>query len=181
LKEADSRIENRRLSAFPGGSILHCMSTTFRFVALPYEPFAPLFTVEDGGLTAAGARRMVVEEKPGTPCRVSLQDAEVGETVILVPFAHHDVASPYRASGPIFVRSGARRALPAPGEVPPLFRHRLLSVRAYDGAGMMVAAEVAPGAELEPVLHRMLAQGSVAYLHVHNAKPGCFACRVERA
>jgi hypothetical protein len=46
---------------------------------------------------------------------------------------------------------------------------------------MMVAAEVATGAELEPVLHRMLAQGSVAYLHVHNAKPGCFACRVERA
>lgn len=157
------------------------MSTSFRFVALPFEPFAPFFEMEDAALRAAGARRMVVEEKPGTPCRVSLEDAEIGETVVLLPFPHHDVASPYRASGPIFVRSGARRATPAPGEVPLLFRHRLLSIRGYDGAGTMVAAEVAAGAELEAVLHRMLSDAEVAYLHVHNAKPGCFACRVDRA
>ena len=65
--------------------------------------------------------------------------------------------------------------------MPLLLRHRLLSVRGYDGAGMMVAAEVTPGTELEPVLHRMLTEEAVAYLHVHNAKPGCFACRVDRA
>ena len=157
------------------------MSPTFQFVALPFAPFAPYFDADDAELHAVGARRMVVEEKPGTPCRVSLEDAEIGETVILVPFTHHDVASPYRASGPIFVRRGARRAMPAPGEVPLLLRHRLLSIRGYDAAGMMVAAEVVPGSELEPVLYRMLSQETVDYLHVHNAKPGCFACRVERA
>jgi hypothetical protein len=124
---------------------------------------------------------MVVEEKPGTPCRVSLEDAEVGETVVLVPFHHHDVASPYRASGPIFVRRGARRATPAPGAVPSFLRHRLLSVRGYDRAGMMVKAEVAAGAELEPVLHGMLSDHAVEYIHLHHARPGCFACRVERA
>ena len=123
---------------------------------------------------------MSVDEKPGTPCRVSLEDAEVGETVILVPFAHHEVASPYRASGPIFVRRGARRATPAPGEVPLMFRHRLLSLRGYDRAGMMVAAEVVPGTELERVIGRLLSDDQVDYLHVHNAKPGCFNCRVER-
>ena len=157
------------------------MSPTFQFVALPFEPFAPYFDLDDAGLHAIGARKMVVEEKPGTPCRVSLEDAEIGETVVLVPFTHHDVASPYRASGPIFVRRGARRAAPAPGEVPRLLRHRLLSIRAYDAAGMMVAAEVVPGSELEPVLDRLLTQETVDYLHVHNAKPGCFACRVQRA
>jgi len=156
------------------------MGETFRFVALPYEPFAGLFEMDDADLQARSARRMSVDEKPGTPCRVSLEDAEVGETVILVPFAHHEVASPYRASGPIFVRRGARRATPAPGEVPLMFRHRLLSLRGYDRAGMMVAAEVVPGTELERVIGRLLSDDQVDYLHVHNAKPGCFNCRVER-
>ena len=156
------------------------MHPRFQFVALPYADFAPLFEMDDAALHALGARKMVVEEKPGTPCRVSLEDAEVGETVVLVPFQHHDVASPYRASGPIFVRRGARQATPAPGEVPPFLRHRLLSLRGYDRAGMMVAAEVAAGSELEAVLHRVLSDEQVAYLHVPNAKPGCFSCRVER-
>lgn len=34
------------------------------------------------------ARRMVVESKPGTPGRASLADAEIGETVIVVHYAH---------------------------------------------------------------------------------------------
>ena len=105
------------------------MNTTFRFVALPFEPFAPLFAMSDAELTAAGARRMVVEETPGTPCRVSLQDAEVGETVILVPFLHNAVASPYRASGPIFVRRPKGGSGPggcaAPAPAPPPVRPRV--------------------------------------------------------
>lgn len=154
---------------------------SFRFIALPDDVFAPLFEMEDAALHALGSRRLVVDEKPGTPCRVSLEDAEVGETVLLLPFTHHDVTSPYRASGPIFVRLHARRASPKPGEVPAMLRHRLLSLRGYDRGGMMVAAEVAEGTALEPVLERMLSQNAVDYVHVHNAKPGCFNCRVERA
>lgn len=34
----------------------------------------------------------------------SLEDAPVGEPVLLLPFVHQDSRSPYRASGPIFVR-----------------------------------------------------------------------------
>jgi hypothetical protein len=157
------------------------MGDSFRFVALPYEPFADLFEASEAELLARGARRLIVDEKPGTPCRVSLVDAEVGETVVLLPFVHHDVPSPYRASGPIFVRRGAKRATPPPGEVPAMLRHRLLSVRVYDPGGMMVAAEVLPGTELEPLLGRLLADRAVHDVHVHNARPGCFNCRVERA
>lgn len=157
------------------------MPAPFQFVALAAEPFAPLFGRSDAELAALGARRMVVEETPGTPCRVSLVDAEVGKTVILLPYAHHDVASPYRASGPIFVRRGARTARPAPGEVPRLLRHRLLSLRAYDAAAMMRDAVVVPGTELEDAMARLLADDAVAYLRVHNATPGCFSCAVQRA
>ena len=157
------------------------MSASFRFVALPSERFEPLFRQSDAALAAIGARRMIVDEKPGFPCRVSLADAEVGETVVLLPFTHHDVASPYRSSGPIFVRQGVPTATPAAGEIPLMLRHRLLSLRAYDAAGMLLAADVVNGSELEGAVQRSFADPAVAYLHVHNAKPGCYNCSVVRA
>ena len=157
------------------------MNGSFQFISLPSEQFASLFERSDAELEAMGARRMVVDEKPGFPCRVSLADADVGETVLLLPFTHHDVSSPYRASGPIFVRNGASRANPAAGEVPSMFRHRLLSVRAYDTAAMMVCAEVVKGSEVEDAIRRLFADERVSYLHVHNAQPGCYNCCVTRA
>lgn len=123
---------------------------------------------------------MIVDEKPGYPCRVSLADAEVGETVLLVPFTHHDVSSPYRASGPIFVREGATTANPRAGEIPTMFRHRLLSIRGYDADAMMVSAEVVDGTDLEDNIRRLFADETVEYLHIHNARPGCYNCRVVR-
>lgn len=64
------------------------MNTSFQFIALPSDQFASLFSQSDTQWQAVGARRMFVDEKPGFPCRVSLADAEVGETVLLVPFTH---------------------------------------------------------------------------------------------
>ncbi|KAA0254349.1 DUF1203 domain-containing protein [Acidobacteria bacterium ACD] len=154
---------------------------SFRFHALPAELFLHLSDRTDEELAAVGVRRMVVDENPGYPCRVSLSDGEVGEVVYLLSYVHHDVASPYRSAGPIFVREGAATARPAPNEIPPMFRHRLLSVRAYDEAALMVAADVVQGEALEATLRRLLDDPRVSYLHVHNAKPGCFNCRVDRA
>lgn len=156
------------------------MDDSFRFVALPSGLFEPWFGKSDAELAAAGARWTVVDASPGYPCRVSLVDAEVGETVLAIPFTHHDVQSPYRASGPIFVRPGAATARPEVDEIPALLRRRLLSLRAYDTAAMMIDAEVVPGAELEPVIRRMMRNEAVQYLHVHNAGPGCFNCSVVR-
>lgn len=157
------------------------MNPSFQFIALAYEPFAPLFRLRDTELRAMNARRMVVEEKPGVPCRVSLADAEAGETVLLLPYTHHEVASPYRGAGPIFVREGARTAAPAAGEIPLMFRHRLLSLRAYDTAAMMIGAETVPGGELADALRRLFTDACVSYLHLHNAGPGCYNCKVVRA
>jgi hypothetical protein len=157
------------------------MNTSFRLIALPYEKFATLFHQSDAELEAIGARRMIVDEKPGYPCRVSLADAEVGETVVLVPFTHHDVSSPYRASGPVFIREGVTTAYPRADEIPSMFRHRLLSIRGYDAAAMMVSAEVMNGSDIEESIRRMFAEETVSYLHIHNARPGCYNCQVERA
>jgi hypothetical protein len=154
--------------------------SSFRILGLPSGKFEGLFDRSDAELHSIGARRMVVREKPGTPCRVSLVDAEIGETVVLVPFVHHDVASPYRASGPIFVRRAAMQATLPAGEVPRMLRHRLLSLRGYDTNAMMVHADVVNGTELEAAIGRAFHAENVQYLHVHNARPGCFNCRVDR-
>jgi hypothetical protein len=118
---------------------------------------------------------------PGYPCRVSLEDAEPGERLLLLTFEHHGVDSPYRASGPIYVREGAVQADPAVNEVPLQLRRRLLSVRAYSAAGMMRDASVVEGKDLEGAVETLFADPKVAYLHLHNAIPGCYAARVERA
>ena len=154
----------------------------FRLSALPSEPFAALFDLPEAELNARGILRQTVTAHPGTPCRVSLVDAAVGETVLLLPYEHQAApGSPYRSGGAIFVRQGARQAEPAINEVPGSVRRRLLSVRAYNATGLMVNADVTEGTALEAVVTHLFADPSVAYLHLHNARPGCYNCRVDRA
>src|SRR5215470_56363 len=138
--------------------------------------FATLFT-DDAALAARNGRR-VIADGPGYPCRVSLEEARAGDELVLLNFEHQPAASPYRARGPIYVRRGATRF--AGTEIPELLRSRLLSVRAYDDRGNIAEADVCPGTDVEPVIHRMFGDATVAYLHVHFAKPGCFACRIDR-
>ena len=154
---------------------------SFQIRAIPAAPFAPLFALSDDELRSRSAVRQFVDRTPGFPCRVSLADAEPGETVILVHYEHHAADTPYRSSHAIYVREGVAQATPAVREVPAMLRQRLLSVRAFDASGMMVAADVVDGRALEPVVDTMFARDDVAYLHLHNAKPGCYAARVDRA
>jgi hypothetical protein len=79
------------------------------------------------------------------------------------------------------VREKAVEARPRINEVPEVLARRLLSLRAYDTQGMMLSADVVQGREIRPVIEAMFADPSVAYIHAHNAKPGCFAARIDRA
>jgi hypothetical protein len=154
---------------------------TFQISSLSRDRFDELFHLDDQTLMTRGMKRYIADKKPGFPCRVSLQDAEPGERVILVPFQHQPSNSPYRASGPIFIRETADAAALAPSVVPELLRTRLLSVRAYDGNDVMTEADVVDGRDLEGLIARLLGDRRVDYLHVHFARPGCYACRVDRA
>lgn len=154
---------------------------SFRLVGLDPEPFAPLFDLPDSDLATRGVVRCVATEDVGFPCRVSLQDAAIGDELLLLPFEHQPAASPYRASGPIFVRRAAQRQVLAAAVVPPYVTRRLMSVRAYDEAHMMVDALVCPGAAVGPELERLFGDQRIAYVHLHNAQRGCFSCRAERA
>ncbi|WP_291075224.1 DUF1203 domain-containing protein [Hyphomonas sp.] len=152
---------------------------TFQIRALPEDQFAHLPSLSDADLAAQNIQKRLVDAQPGYPCRVSLQDAEIGETIFLLNHCHHDEETPYRSCHAIFVRAGAEQALPDVGEVPASLTLRLISIRAFDTAHDMVAADVVEGRELNTAIPAMLAQSGVAYLHLHNAKPGCYAARVD--
>ncbi|HVJ40931.1 MAG TPA: DUF1203 domain-containing protein [Dongiaceae bacterium] len=153
----------------------------FRFSGLPLEPFKAAFALSDAELLAQGMRRYVADSKPGFPCRVTLEDAEPGEEVILLSYAHQPAdRSPYRAEGPIFVRQAAKASYQNQAEIPPVLPGRLLSLRGYDADDLMVEAEVVEGGDLEAELGKFFSSDAVAYIHIHYARRGCFACRVDR-
>lgn len=151
---------------------------SFRIQGLAAERFTHLFTMSDAELAAAGAVRRVADE--GSPCRVSLTDATPGEEVILVNYEHHPVDSPYRMRFAIFVRAG-ETTFDQVDTVPEQLRGRMLAVRAFDVAGMMVAFELTKGAVVEQAIERLFADQRAAYLHIHFAAPGCYAAKVVRA
>lgn len=153
----------------------------YRIFGLDPAPFAKLFAMDDAALAEIGARRVIADEKPGFPCRVSLADAEPGEAVILVNHEHLPAPrSPYRAKGPVFVREAAGAAAVCDA-LPEYLRSRLLSLRAYDGEGIMLDADVVEGREAEGLIDRLFAEPGVQTIHAHFARRGCFAARIERA
>lgn len=154
---------------------------SFQIHALSASQFEPLFAMNDIELAKARASRVVVETKPGYPCRVSLADAEIGETVILLNFHHQTGESPYNATHAIFVRQNVEQAFPDIGIVPESIQTRLISVRAFDDKHFMINADVVKGVQLSESIQAIFQDKKVAYLHLHNAKPGCYAARVTRA
>jgi hypothetical protein len=152
----------------------------YRITGLEPDQFQEFFGMSDEDLAKRGIVRSVVHEKPGVPCRISLQDAEVGERVLLLNYEHQRAASPYRSSHAIFIREKPVQRFDAMDVIPEALRIRTLSVRAFDGSGMMVDADIVGGAELEPAIERLFEDSQAAYLHLHNAKRGCYVARVDR-
>ncbi|MEL6521714.1 MAG: DUF1203 domain-containing protein [Pseudomonadota bacterium] len=154
---------------------------TFQIHALPVEAFEDLFSLSDAELSTRNIHRVHVDKKPGAPCRVSLADADVGETVLLLNFQHQPADSPYQSSHAIYVREGAVAAEPAKDDVPEMIRSRLISMRIFDADDMIVAADVIEGAALAEALETAFKDDRAAYGHLHFAQRGCFAAKVTRA
>jgi hypothetical protein len=153
---------------------------SWRLSGLDPAPFESLFDLSDGALHRLGAVRRTADAVPGFPCRIGLEDAPVGAELLLLPYEHHPARSPYRASGPIFVRRGAARRELDRGEVPATVTRRLISLCAYDTGAMMVDATVCDGPDVAAALDGFFANGAVDYVHLHFAKRGCFSCVASR-
>lgn len=154
---------------------------TYRISGLDPSQFAHLVRLGDNELARHGAARVTADGRPSFPCRVQLDDAQAGETLLLVNHVSHEGDNPYRASHAIFVSESAGSAAVYEDEVPPALARRILSLRAFDADGMMVDALLAQPAEADPAIRRLLDNAQVDHIDAHNAVRGCFAARIERS
>jgi hypothetical protein len=153
---------------------------TYRITGLDPEPFQALFGLSDAELATRGVERHRVDASPGFPDRITLRDAEPGQTVLLLNHEHQPADTPFRARHAIFVLEGATEAAETIGVLPPALAIRPLSLRAFDASGRMIDADLAEGSAIEPTIERLLSDRRVDYLHAHYAKRGCYAARVDR-
>ena len=152
---------------------------TYVVRGLDPAPYRHLVGLSDEQLAEQSVVRMTVEGD-GYPCRVSLTDRSVGEKVLLLNYVSHDVANPYRASHAIFVTEGEEAPAEYVNAVPPVFGPRVLSLRGFDSAGMMVDAILTQPDEADAGIRRLFGNPEVATIHAHNATRGCFAAKIER-
>jgi len=154
---------------------------TYRISGLDPSQFAHLIGRPDAELAALGAVRVTATADRGFPCRVSLEDARAGETLILLHHVSHDVATPYRSAYAIYIRESADRAASFEGRTPPVFEGRPLGLRGFGADGNLMNALLALPGEADEKIRELLDNPEIAYVDAHNAAHGCFAARVERA
>ena len=153
---------------------------TYRITGLDSAEFAEMFTLDDAALASRRAERVTATGKPGFPCRVSLEDAEQGEELILLHRVSHDVATPYRSAYAIYVRAGVARG-DYIDTLPPVMKARPMALRGFDATGRLRCATLAVNGDTDDAIRAMFRRDEIAYIHAHNAAYGCFAARVDRA
>lgn len=154
---------------------------SYRITGLSAAPFVHLYGLTGAELLQRGVRRIIADECPGYPDRIEMRDAERGERLLLLNHVCQPANTPYRASHAIFIREGALETYDRVGEIPDVMRIRLLSLRAYDAAGLMLDADVAEGRDCEALIRRLFENPNAAYIHAHNARRGCYSARIDRA
>ena len=154
---------------------------TYMITGLDPAPFAGLADLDDDQLAARNVRRVVATAKPGYPCRVTLEDAEPGETLFLLSHVSHDVATPYRSLYAIYVRAGATARAHMDDAIPPVFEGRPIALRGFGADGMLQDARLALPGQSDAGIRALFDMPIIAYIDAHNAAHGCFAARVERA
>lgn len=153
---------------------------TYAVTGLPLEDFAPLFGLSDAVLAERGIIRRTADAKPGYPCRITLQDAEPGDTLLLMNFESHDADTPYRSAYAIYVNEAATATACLADALPQVMEKRTMALRVFNAAGMLIGAELAAGDALDPAIRRTFDNPDAAYIHAHNAAHGCFSARIDR-
>jgi hypothetical protein len=115
------------------------------------------------------------------PVRCCLRDATAEEGVLLLSMQPRSGGSPYAAPGPVYIHRDRCAGYSPRGEVPQMLRGRTLSLRGYTDEHMMTGTAVVAGDDLEDAAQQLLHLPGTAYLFVHFAGPGCYACRIDPA
>ena len=154
---------------------------TYSITGLPIEPFLPFIGLSDRELTARHIVRVTADAPSKYPCRVLLEDAKQGDTLLLLNHEYQPAQSPYKGRHAIFVNELATAPRTFTDEIPPvLFARKTISLRVFDLDDMMIDADLMSGADVDAAVRRLLTNPNASYLHAHNADRGCFAARIDR-
>ncbi len=154
---------------------------SFIVSGLPVEQFRPLFGLPDNELKKRGIIRKTADIKPGYPCRVTLEDAAPGESVLLFNYESHKAQTPYRSSFAIYVREEAQQTRTVANDLPPALRGRPIALRIFDKDGMLIGADLDLSGGLPCKINQAFKNPNATYIHAHNAMHGCFAAEINRA
>ena len=154
---------------------------TYKINGLDPSQFSYLSGMSDEALARHNAVRVTADKDRGFPCRVTLEDARAGESLILLHHVSHDVATPYRSAYAIYIRENAAVAAAYEDETPPLVEGRPLGLRGFGADGNLKNALLALPGEADAKIRELLADPAIAYIDAHNAAHGCFAARIDRA
>jgi len=153
----------------------------YQITGLDPALFQKYFSLSPEALAPLGVSFVTADDSvPGFPCRVSLADAAPGERLLLINHEHLSTASPYRSAHAIYVAENSTTLTSLTDQIPAYISDRIISVRAFDRSDMMVEGDVVEGAQVEDVIIRYLDIPGVTYLHLHFARRGCYAARVDR-
>jgi uncharacterized protein DUF1203 len=148
-----------------------------RFSALPQ----PLVDEARSAALAAGTAVVPADDDMPFPVRCCLSDETRADRVLLVSVQPPVADSPYTARSPVYVHRQACPGRPVGSPIPEILATRRLSLRAYDERHMITGSAVVDGADVERAAAGLLDDDRAAYVHVHFAAPGCYACRIDRA
>ncbi|WP_306524065.1 DUF1203 domain-containing protein [Rheinheimera sp.] len=155
---------------------------TYQIQPLAPQQFAHLFHLSQPELQQLGIVRMQANKTPGFPCRLSLQDAEPGEQMLLLNYAHLSAPGPYQSAHAIFISQSGMNTMewPAPDTVPAMLLRRTLSLRAFDTQQMMLDARLCQGADADTQIRELLALPECDFVHIHTAIRGCYLAAARR-
>lgn len=139
--------------------------------------------LREGGPDAHGQAPVLRLAAGGAnPCRHCLQLIADGEHKLVLAYRPFDRLQPYAEVGPIFLHKQDCPAYAA-HHLPPWFAYlQPAIIRGYgqDDWIRYDTGDVVPGAGLQAACENILADDSIAYVHIRS-KFNCFQCRVDRA
>ena len=133
----------------------------FQIHALDSAPFQDYFSMSEAERRQHKATVFTADKSPCYPCRVSLEDARVGETVLAINYQHQAASNHYQASHAIYIRQNAAQSVPEINQVPELMKIRPISLRAFDQRNEIIDAVVTGGEEVGSEIHRLLSNDQV--------------------
>jgi hypothetical protein len=137
--------------------------------------------VRDTMLSPGYGHPVLREVAKGTgPCRACLTPFRVGEEErLLFTYRPDGGTGTLEAPGPVFIHATSCTRFRGPGFPEALLSFELI-LEAKASNHRVPEAQRATGAQIDPILNRLLDMPDVEYVNVRHGEAGCFIARVHR-